>query len=349
MNYTVSLRKRSDTWSYQIFIDGKYHSSKSGFKTKAEAKAAGDKAALKIKNPTRNKDTFKKIADLYIKDGHREKSTISTYKRWLNVFKPIWDIEMAKLRYQDVAPVITDYYESHKYTGTMSMLNFGSAIVKYAIDKLDVDMKNPFTKITIKEKSSKSKKQHRILTESEMKDLFSKIEDKDSRFLTMCFGLAGLRISEARGLKHSNFKKDTLVIEQQHQVVEREKILKKNTKSAGSTREIPLDEDLKAEYMGYPVDINMNSLVVKKFIRSDHFIKLYKSLGYNISPHSLRHAYATICIQKGLDLRTVAYLLGDTMETVMRTYAHTNQDMLARAKEVLTKTLDKNPESIENK
>ena len=120
MNYTVSLRKRGDKWSYQIFIDRKYHSSKSGFKTKAEAKRAGNQAALKIKNPERKKNTFKEIADLYIDDGTKEETTKRAYKSWLKNFKPIHDIEMLKLTYVDVAPVIHDYYKEHKYNGTIA-------------------------------------------------------------------------------------------------------------------------------------------------------------------------------------------------------------------------------------
>ncbi|GEM_PF-3264091 len=347
MNYTVSLRKRGDKWSYQIMVDGRYHSSKSGFETKTDAKEAGDKVAVKIKSPTRNKDTFKAVSDLYIKDGVRETSTRNTYESWLKVFKPIWDIEITKLQYKDVSPIIMDYYRSHKYTSTKSMLAFGKSIVNYAIDRMDVDMKNPFNKVIIKEKSSKAKKKHRILTESEMYELFDKIEDQDKKFITMCFGLAGLRISEARGLKHSSFKKDTLTIDQQVQQIKGEMRVKKNTKSAGGMREIPLNEDLKEQYKKYPVDINTDNLVVKKFMYSMHLSKLYRSLGYDITPHSLRHAYATMCIQKGLDLKLVSYLIGDTLEMVIKTYAHTNQDMLEYAKEVLTKRLDKKPEMAE--
>lgn len=347
MNYTVSLRKRGEKWSYQILVDGLYHSSKSGFKTKAEAKAAGDKAAIRIKTPDRNKDTFKTIADLYIKDGSREASTRNTYESWLKVFEPIWDIEIVKLQYKDVSPIIMDYYVDHKYTSTKSMLAFGKSIVNYAIDRMDVDMKNPFNKVTIKEKSSKAKKKHRILTESEMYELFDKIEDQDQKFITMCFGLAGLRISEARGLKHSSFKKDTLTIDQQVQHIKGKKETKNNTKSVGGMREIPLNDDLKEQYKKYPVDINKNNLVIKKYIYSMHLSKLYRRLGYDITPHSLRHAYATMCIHKGIDVKTISYLIGDTMEMVMKTYAHTSQDMLSYAKEVLTKRLGKKPEMAE--
>ena len=167
MNYTVSVRKRSDTWSYQILVEGKYYSSRSGFKTKTEAKKAGDKAAVRIKVPTKSKETFKSIAEMYIKKGNKELNTIETYERWLKVFKDIHDVEMLKLTYADVEPIISDYYLTHKYNGAQSMLRFGKSIVDFAIDKLDYDMRNPFKKITLEKKSNKGTKKHQILTMDE--------------------------------------------------------------------------------------------------------------------------------------------------------------------------------------
>ena len=336
MNYTVSLRKRGNKWSYQIFTGNKYHSSKSGFKTKSEAKRAGDQAALKIKNPERKKNTFKEIADLYIDDGTKEETTKRAYKSWLKNFEPIYDIEMLKLTYVDVAPIIHDYYKDHKYNGTMSLLRFGKSIVNYAIHKLDYDMKNPFEKVTIEEKASKSVKKHQILTESEMLELFDKIENQDIRFLTMCFGLAGLRISEARGLTRNSFKSQFIHITQQKQL---DKTVKPDTKSKDGHRKVPLDPRLKNELKKMPVSLDKNQVIVQKLYQSNDVIKVYRSLGYSITPHSLRHAYATMAIQKGVDLKTISYFIGDTLEVVIKTYAHVNTDMIEQGRKVLTNSL----------
>ena len=337
MKYTVSTRKRSDTWSYQIFIDGSYYSSKSGFKTKMDAKKAGDKAAVKIKTPTRSKDDFLAIAKLYIADGIKEPTTIETYNRWLKVFEPVYDVEMLKLTYQDVAPVINEYYLTHKYNGTQSILRFGKSIVDFAINKLDYDMRNPFSKITLEKKSDKGKKQHRILTMDEMKILFDKIDNPEIRFLTMCFGLAGLRLSEARGLMFKNFKSDILIVEKQRVPVTG-KILHKNTmKSHNSAREVPIDPDLKKAFKEIPRSIGKTDLIIDKFYASNAFSKVYRKLGYDVTPHSFRHAYATYCIQMGIDFKTVSELIGDDVKMVMDTYSHVNADMKERARKILTK------------
>lgn len=340
MNYTVSLRKRGEKWSYQILIDGKYHSSKSGFKTKAEAKRAGDRAALQIKTPEKAKGTFKEVADLYIADGYKEKSSLRTYRMWLNALKPLHAIEMTKLSYSDVAPVINSYYLTHKLSGSQSILRFAKSIVDYAINKLDYDIKNPFIKIKLKPKEGNMKKVHTILTMDEMMELFDKIEDPEYRFLTMCFGLAGLRISEARGLTHNHFVGDEILIRQQRQEVDDEIFVKMQLKSNNSKRQVPLHPVLKEEYRKIPVNINKDSLIIKRFIRSGDLSKLYKRLGYDITPHSLRHAYTTYCIQQGLDFKTISMIIGDSVEMVLKTYSHVNEDMYNHAKKVLT-----NPET----
>ena len=333
MNYTVSLRKRNDKWSYQILIEGNYHSSKSGFESKRDAKRAGDQAAIKIKNPIKSKESFKAIAELYIKDGTKEKTTVRAYKSWLNNLEPIYQIEMLKLTYVDVAPVIHDYYANHKYNGTMSLLRFGKSIVNYAIEKLDYDMRNPFNKITLEKKASKSVKQHQILTEKEMRELFDKIENPDIRFLTMCFGLGGLRISEARGLTRNSFEEKYLVISQQKQS---DGTIKADTKSEDGHRRVPLATELKQELQNLPITLIKDQLIIQKHYQSNKIIEIYKELGYKITPHSLRHAYATIAIQKGVDLKTVSYFLGDKLETIIKTYAHVNTDMIEQARKVLT-------------
>lgn len=337
MNYTVSVRKRSDTWSYQILIDGSYYSSKSGFKTKSEAKKAGDRAALKIKTPTRSKESFKEIAELYIKDGYREPSTVATYEKWLKVFKPIYSVEMLKLSYSDVAPIIHDYYLSHKFNGSQSMLRFGKAVVNFAIKKLDYDMRNPFDKVTIERKTENAKKEHRILTMDEMLVLFDKIDEPYIRFLTMCFGLAGLRLSEARGLRYESFGKDSIIVNSQRQKIKNEIVVKSNMKSYQSKRVVPLHPRLSNEYKTLPISINKSDLIVRDFYSSSKLGHYYKSIGYEISPHSLRHAYSTYCIQQGIDFKTLSELIGDSLEVTISTYSHVNTDMMDRARNILTK------------
>ena len=53
--------------------------------------------------------------------------------------------------------------------------------------------------------------------------------------------------------------------------------------------------------------------------------KAYRStvgLPDDITPHCLRHSYATICYEAGLTPRETANFMGDTVEVVERIYTH---------------------------
>ena len=62
-----------------------------------------------------------------------------------------------------------------------------------------------------------------------------------------------------------------------------------------------------------------------------------KKIDNRLSPHSLRHTYASNLLAHGVDIRTVAALLGDTVPTVIKTYIHYTDDMRAAAAEDIKK------------
>jgi integrase len=49
------------------------------------------------------------------------------------------------------------------------------------------------------------------------------------------------------------------------------------------------------------------------------------------TPHTLRHTWATLAAQAGVPLWEIAGVLGDTLATVMKTYAHHCPDHLRGA------------------
>ena len=47
--------------------------------------------------------------------------------------------------------------------------------------------------------------------------------------------------------------------------------------------------------------------------------------------HYLRHTYATKLLSNGVDIKTVSALLGDSLQTVLKTYVHYSDDMRNKA------------------
>lgn len=336
MNYTVSLRKRGEKWSYQILIDGKYHSSKSGFKDRKEAKRAGDSAALKIKTPERSKSTFKEIADLYINDGMKEESTKRSYRQWLKNLEPLWNTEITKIKYQDVSPLVFDYYSTHKYNGTKSLVGLGKSVFKFAQRKMKIDVDNPFEEITIRKQSDKSKREPRVFTFDEILKLIDSETDPYLRWLFVCAGLAGMRISEARAIRPAviDLKTKRVLINKQRTASNKIKIV---LKSESGYRSVRMHDRMIEEYLKLPVPINKEDFLLEKFISSTDVRAAFERHGYpDTTLHSLRHSFATVCIQRGMDFKTLADSIGDKLESVISTYAHVNNDMQKMADDIIS-------------
>ena len=58
-------------------------------------------------------------------------------------------------------------------------------------------------------------------------------------------------------------------------------------------------------------------------------------MGYDISIHELRHTYTTNLIANGIDFKTAAMLIGDTVDMVMKVYSHVNKDMMNKARDII--------------
>lgn len=57
-----------------------------------------------------------------------------------------------------------------------------------------------------------------------------------------------------------------------------------------------------------------------------------KALGFDVCLYELRHTYATKLIKSGLDLKTVAYLMGHDLKMTIEVYSHVTEDMINKAK-----------------
>lgn len=71
--------------------------------------------------------------------------------------------------------------------------------------------------------------------------------------------------------------------------------------------------------------------------QSSKISEAYKLIGMpkEVTYHTMRHSYITNLISSGLDIKTVATLAGDTVETILKTYAHYIKSMEDKAKQAV--------------
>ena len=175
-----------------------------------------------------------------------------------------------------------------------------------------------------------------VLTELEIEKLIKSFDIKKNfgqrnrTIIEVLYG-TGIRVSELVNLKLSNiFFKENII-----------KIIGKGNKE----RFVPLGDIASNEIKKY-LKIRDNSIIDSKFsdivflnrygrgLTRSMIFKIisdsYKRIGLNkkISPHTLRHSFATHLLENGADLRTIQLILGHESITTTEIYTHLDTNHL---------------------
>jgi integrase/recombinase XerC len=199
---------------------------------------------------------------------------------------------------------------------------------------------NDFTKTSPLESMSGPKKEKRVpefLTEDEMVSLF-KIPDLNKRDRAMIEILysCGLRIQELVGLNVKNIDFISCCVSVRGKG-NKERIVPAGETSLAAMREY-IDE---RRLRGYPEDINSPAFLnvhlkrldqrVARRILHNWFIKA--GFKKKVSPHTLRHTFATHILDRGCDLRSVQEMLGHKNLSTTQTYTHVTIESLKKVYE----------------
>lgn len=193
------------------------------------------------------------------------------------------------------------------------------------------DLKDPSSNITV------VKNQKRLpiyCTQDEIKQLMSQFGDKpedifNHAILETIYGL-GLRVSECCNLTISQINLNDGIA----------KILGKGDKE----RIIPIPDVTKKYMQEYFLNVRPLWLTKKNnhFFINKHSRNIYPkyvenmlneaivkaNLNKNITPHKLRHSYATHLLEGGADLRTIQELLGHSDISTTEIYTHVNTNRI---------------------
>ncbi|MDR2917039.1 MAG: site-specific tyrosine recombinase XerD [Tannerella sp.] len=182
------------------------------------------------------------------------------------------------------------------------------------------------------------KKLPEILTENEINNLInsidlSKAEGQRNRAMLEILYSCGLRVSELIGLQYSN-----VYFDEQFIIV----------KGKGNKqRLVPISEKAIKEIRNYLIDRH-NIKVQKGFddtlflnrrgagltrVMVFHIIKEQAKLAgirKNISPHTMRHSFATHLLEGGANLRAIQVMLGHESITTTEIYTHIDREFLRK-------------------
>ena len=167
-----------------------------------------------------------------------------------------------------------------------------------------------------------------VLSLEEMQRFFAVVRNAMHKAMFMTAYAAGLRVSELVALRAEDIDSARMVIRVRHGKGQKERNAKLSTHLLSVLRDYYKayrpDGLLFTSRRGKP----MNPVVVNKIT---NYLGRRAGLGKRVTPHTLRHSYATHMLDAGADLRTIQVLLGHQNIKTTAIYMHVSQAKIAAA------------------
>ena len=267
-----------------------------------------------------------RFQEMLLADRNLSKNSIDSYT---NDIKNFFKFNGTNLKTIDkYIQYLKDTYSSSTIMRNISALK---QFFQFLIDE-KIITQNPTEKIHMKKKNIQLPK---ILTENEMKKLlnFFKSRKKSLKLKCMIHILyaAGLRISELISLKLSSI----LYIEETNEMSliiigkgNKERIVPLYPIAVSTILDYIKTIDKKSGFL-FPSKSKTGHIARQSFARM--LKKVARSVGIDpkkISPHVIRHAFATHLLEHGADLLTIQKLLGHKNIATTQIYTHVTQNKI---------------------
>ena len=274
---------------------------------------------------------------LYVEKG-LSKNTIEAYSNDLNNFLS-WLNKLDIQDYKNISEALINEYVAYLFKNGLKSSSVNRKISSLKSFYLFLIKKKIISSSPLSEIITPKKEQYlpSSMSEDEVERLLQSpnieldIETRDKAMIEMLYA-TGMRISELINLKITDIDIERSVL----------KVLGKGSKE----RLIPFGEKA-SDSLSYYLKKRKKSLAKEVFISNRgkkmtrtgfwQRIKIYLSregLQDSISPHTLRHAFATHLLNRGADLRSVQLLLGHSDLSTTQIYTHIAKQRLG---EVLKK------------
>jgi integrase/recombinase XerD len=263
--------------------------------------------------------TLEKAIDVFLNFKEKEfsKRTLEEYRKDLTLFlKVVGNKDIEEIKPSDVA-----FFRTSLKCGT-SLLNRRMSVLSTFfsfLQDIEVISSNPVKKSfrirrSVQKVPPALKREElvKVLKEAEKRGIRDSLIVK---LMTFC----GLRVSELLKLK----KEDIVDFQGK-------KLLRVQGKG-GKERFVPLPEWLYEELERYA-----EMFSERLFPLTYHGIRyvvhsIGKSVGVHLHPHKLRHTYATMLVERGIDIRVIQELLGHSSPSVSARYAKVNSSVVLKA------------------
>lgn len=346
-----SIFKRKDG-RYEGRYIKEYHDNKAVYgyvygNTYSECKRKKVLLSMNNENNKISKNNTIKTLNILINDWLNNKKNLkaSTYRRYYNlinehIINDIGNIKISKLN----SKLINDYLNNKL---TKGKLNNQGGLSKNTVYDICNILKQVFkeNKIDISIMKVTKKIGHgKSLFPKEKELLFNTlINNNEGISMGILLSLLlGLRESEVCGLRFSDIDLDNKIIKIERIVSRinvlnnrhKTKLVLSTPKTENSKRILPIPNKIYKKLLFFKKKNDNNNFLLtenEKFMDPRTFYnkyrKIIKSLGLDYTHHSLRHTFATNCIDAGIDYKSLMELLGHAnITTTMNIYVHPTID-----------------------
>ena len=298
--------------------------------------------------------TFEEVAEEW-KNYHFETLEYNTLKQYKPALKQILenfgDSYIKEINSNHVDAFIKEIaqkgYAQKTVKTRLLVLNL---IFKHAVIKQYIES-NPCQYISIPKNLSSTKRE--LPSEEQIQKVKDNIDHPFGLFAYFIL-YSGLRRGEALALKYKDidFNNKTISVNKSVFYIGNQPNIKSPKTEAGNRKVILLDCLADVLPKGKP-----NELIFKnqhgEIIRNAHFNRLWqkyqKDAGITITPHQLRHAFATILFEAGIDVKDAQELLGHTTIQVTRDiYTHISKTRRIETAEKLNHFVSQNNSASQN-
>lgn len=327
------MKKRKDgRWTKTVTINGKRTFFYSSAETERQAERDIARQMLDFAQKEEQGKPFKEVSDEW-SEMHFETVEYNTQKYYRAALKQILDYfgnEMIK----DITPTDIKIFidqicaEGYALKTVKSRLLVLNLIFKYAVVNRYID-NNPCAYITVPKNLKKTRRE--APQEEEIKTVISSI-DKAFGFFAYFILYTGLRRGEALALRYSDIDFDNKLITVNKSIYHKNNVpYEKKPKTSAGIRSVVLLDNLIPLLKSHKKTKDKSELVFGnekgEWLTNGQFQSLWenytKETKLNITPHQLRHAYATILFEAGIDEKDAQELMGHTTIQLTRDiYTH---------------------------
>lgn len=250
--------------------------------------------------------------------------TVDTYLKQNKLFLDYIKKKPSQVTEDDIKDYLVDVMTNKKLSARTASLKKSALKFFYdnVLDKKIVTLKTPKIPKSIPE----------VLTKDEIKDLIDAAGSKKTKLIIKFLYSTGLRVSEL-----INLKLNDLALKQKEGWVRKGKGSKDRFFKIPDSLTKDIEDYIKTldneEIYLFPGKNNtLSARNIQKIIQ-----KAAERAGIKkeVSPHKLRHSYATHLLDNGVDIRMIQELLGHSNLSTTQIYTHVSKEQLKKIKSPL--------------